>query len=74
MKRKDKYNFQFTWDSINDVIYYMEWKLDEIEEAGADIEYTTAKRSLKDLISFRNYLKFNDPDEKFIYKPDEKFS
>ena len=47
MKRKDKYNYQFNWESINDVIYYMEWKLDEIEEAGADIEYTTAKKNIK---------------------------
>ena len=30
MKRKDKYNYQFNWESINDVIYYMEWKLEEI--------------------------------------------
>ena len=74
MKRKDKYNYQFNWESINDVIYYMEWKLDEIEEAGADIEYTTAKRSLQNLIDFRDYLRTNDPDEKFIYKPIEKFS
>ena len=74
MKRKDKYNYQFNWESINDVIYYMEWKLDEIEEAGADIEYTTAKRSLQNLIDFRDYLRTNDPDEKFIYKPFEKFS
>ena len=71
MKRKDKYNYQFNSESINDVIYYMEWKLDEIEEAGADIEYTTAKRSLQNLIDFRDYLRINDPDEKFIYKPDE---
>ena len=74
MKRKNKYNYQFNWESINDVIYYMEWKLDEIEEAGADIEYTTAKKTLKDLISFRDYLRLNDPDGKFIYKPDEKLS
>ena len=71
MKRKEKYNYQFNWESINDVIYYMEWKLDEIEEAGADIEYTTTKRSLQNLIDFRDYLRINDPDEKFIYKPDE---
>ena len=71
MKRKDKYNYQFNWESINDVIYYMEWKLDEIEEAGADIVYTTAKRLLQNLIDFRDYLRINDPDEKFIYKPDE---
>ena len=45
--------------------------IDEIEEAGADIEYTTAKRSLQNLIDFRDYLRINDPDEKFIYKPDE---
>ena len=74
MKRKDKYNYQFNWESINDVIYYMEWKLEEIAEAGCDLENPGAEKTLKDLISFRDYLRFNDPDEKFIYKPDEKFS
>ena len=74
MKRKDKYNYQFNWESINDVIYYMEWKLEEIAEAGCDLEYPNAEKTLKDLTSFRDYLRLNDPDEKFIYKPDEKFS
>ena len=74
MKRKEKYNYQFNWESINDVIYYMEWKLEEIAEPGCDLEYPSAEKTLKDLTSFRDYLKFNDPDEKFIYKPDEKFS
>ena len=74
MKRKDKYNYQFNWESINDVIYYMEWKLEEIEDAGFDLEYPSAEKTLKDLTSFRDYLRLNDPDEKFIYKPDEKFS
>ena len=74
MKRKEKYNYQFNWESINDVIYYMEWKLEEIAEAGCDLEYPSAEKTLKDLTSFRDYLRLNDPDEKFIYKPDEKFS
>ena len=74
MKRKDKYNYQFNWESINDVIYYMEWKLEEIAEAGCELEYPSAEETLKDLISFRDYLRLNDPDEKFIYKPDEKLS
>ena len=43
MKRKDKYNYQFNWESINDVIYYMEWKLEEIAEAGCDLEYPGAE-------------------------------
>ena len=47
MKRKDKYNYQFNWESINDVIYYMEWKLEEIVEAGCELEYTTAEKTLK---------------------------
>ena len=74
MKRKEKYNYQFNWESINDVIYYMEWKLEEIAEAGCDLEYPSAEKTLKDLTSFRDYLRLNDPDEKFIYKPYEKFS
>ena len=74
MKRQEKYNYQFNWESINDVIYYMEWKLQEIDEAGCDLEYPSAEKTLKDLTSFRDYLKFNDPDEKFIYKPDDKFA
>ena len=74
MKRKEKYNYQFNWESINDVIYYMEWKLQEIAEAGCDLEYPSAEKTLKDLISFRNYLRLNDPDGKFIYKPDDKLS
>ena len=74
MKRKEKYNYQFNWESINDVIYYMEWKLEEIAEAGCNLEYPSAEKTLKDLTSFRDYLRLNDPDEKFIYKPDEKFS
>ena len=74
MKRKDKYNYQFNWESINDVIYYMEWKLQEISDAGCELEYPNAEKTLKDLTSFRDYLRLNDPDEKFIYKPDEKLS
>ena len=52
----------------------MEWKLEEISDSGCDLEYPSAEKTLKDLISFRDYLKLNDPDEKFIYKPDEKLS
>ena len=58
MKRKDKYNYQFNWESINDVIYYMEWKLDEIEEAGCDLEYPSAEKTLKDFF-FYNFT-FNE--------------
>ena len=52
MKRKEKYNYQFNWESINDVIYYMEWKLEEISDAGCDLEYPSAEKTLKDLTSF----------------------
>jgi len=52
----------------------MEWKLEEISDAGCELEYPSAEETLKDLISFRDYLRLKDPDEKFIYKPDEKLS
>ena len=57
MKRKEKYNYQFNWESINDVIYYMEWKLEEISDAGCDLEYPSAEKNIKRFNQFQRLLK-----------------
>ena len=34
-----KHNIGLTYEQLSDIIYYLDWKLMEIREAGCDLEY-----------------------------------
>lgn len=39
----------FTYNQLSDMIYYLEWKLTEISEAGCDLEFPEVEDALKSL-------------------------
>ena len=42
-------NVPLTHTQLEDIIYYLEWKLTEISEAGCDLEFPEVEDALKSL-------------------------
>ena len=51
----------FTYDQLSDVIYYLEWKISEINEAGCDLEFPEIENTLQQL-------QYSNQKENVIYK------
>jgi hypothetical protein len=42
-------DLKVSWEQLNDIVYYLEWKLTEISEAGCDLEFPEVEDALKSL-------------------------
>tara|TARA_X000000368_G_C22505381_1_gene482462 strand:- start:176 stop:358 length:183 start_codon:yes stop_codon:yes gene_type:complete len=51
-----KHNIGLTYEQLSDVIYYLDWKLMEIREAGCDLEYPDVVNTLNQLEDYKHQL------------------
>ena len=45
----DLISIPFSWDDLCDIIHYVEWKVQEVDEAGCDLEHPNIREVLKKL-------------------------
>ena len=44
----EQISIPFSWDDLCDTIYYVDWKVQEVDEAGCDLEHPNIRNVLKD--------------------------
>ena len=45
----EQISIPFSWDDLCDIIYYVDWKVEEVDEAGCDLEHPNIREVLKRL-------------------------
>ena len=53
----------FSWDDLCDIIHYAEWKVEEVDEAGCDLEHPNIRNVLKRLEYIKSRMKYNPTEE-----------
>ena len=53
----------FTYNQLSDVIYYLEWKLTEISEAGCDLEFPDIENTLQQLQETQDRLRVRTEED-----------
>ena len=53
----------FTYDQLSDVIYYLEWKISEINEAGCDLEFPDIENTLQQLQETQDRLRVRTEED-----------
>ena len=43
----EQISIPFSWDDLCDTIHYAEWKVEEVDEAGCDLEHPNIREVLK---------------------------
>ena len=53
----------FSWDDLCDTIHYVEWKVQDINEAGEELEYPNIIKVLKRLEYIQSRMTYNSTEE-----------
>ncbi len=56
-------NVPLSYDQLSDVIYYLEWKISEINEAGCDLEFPEIENTLQQLQETQDRLRVRTEEE-----------
>ena len=59
----DLISIPFSWDDLCDTIYYVEWKVQEVDEAGCDLEHPNIRNVLKRLEYIKSRMTYNSTEE-----------
>ena len=53
----------FSWDDLCDTIHYVDWKVEEVDDAGEDWNISNIRNVLKRLEYIKSRMKFNPTDK-----------
>ena len=56
----DQISIPFSWDDLCDTIHYAEWKVEEVDEAGCDLEHPNIRNVLKKLQYIKARMRWAD--------------
>ena len=59
----DLISIPFSWDDLCDIIHYVEWKVEEVDDAGEELEHPNIRNVLKRLEYIKSRMKFNPTDK-----------
>ncbi len=59
----EQISIPFSWDDLCDTIYYVEWKVQEVDEAGCDLEHPNIRNVLKRLEYIKSRMTYNPTDK-----------
>tara|TARA_B000000557_G_scaffold163846_1_gene133051 strand:- start:2 stop:220 length:219 start_codon:yes stop_codon:yes gene_type:complete len=59
----DLISIPFSWDDLCDTIHYVEWKVEEVDDAGEELEHPNIRNVLKRLEYIKSRMKFNPTDK-----------
>ena len=59
----DLISIPFSWDDLCDIIHYAEWKVEEVDEAGCDLEHPNIREVLKRLEYIKSRMTYNSTEE-----------
>lgn len=59
----EQISIPFSWDDLCDTIYYVDWKVQEVDEAGCDLEHPNIRNVLKRLEYIKSRMTYNSTEE-----------
>ena len=69
----EQISIPFSWDDLCDTIHYVDWKVQEVDEAGCDLEHPNIRNVLKRLEYIKSRMKYNNPTEEVQKIIDQKY-
>ena len=62
-KEKDLISIPFSWDDLCDIIHYAEWKVEEVDEAGEELEHPSIRGVLEKLKYIQSRMRYSPTEE-----------
>ena len=59
----EQISIPFSWDDLCDTIYYVDWKVQEVDDAGEELEHPNIRNVLKRLEYIKSRMTFNSTEE-----------
>ncbi len=59
----DLISIPLSYEDLSDTIYYLEWKIQEVDEAGEDLEYENIRSVLKKLECIKSQMSCKPTNE-----------
>jgi len=59
----EQISIPFSWDDLCDTIHYVEWKVQDVSEAGEELEYPNIIKVLKKLEYIQSRMRYNPTDK-----------
>ena len=59
----EQISIPFSWDDLCDTIHYVEWKVEEVDEAGCDLEHPNIREVLKRLKYIQSRMRYSSTEE-----------
>ena len=59
----DLISIPFSWDYLCDTIHYVDWKVQEVDDAGEELEHPNIRNVLKRLEYIKSRMTYNSTEE-----------
>jgi len=59
----DLISIPFSWDDLCDTIHYVDWKVQEVDDAGEELEHPNIRKVLKRLEYIKSRMTYNPTDK-----------
>ena len=59
----EQISIPFSWDDLCDTIHYVEWKVEEVDENGCDLEHPNIRNVLKKLQYIKSRMVWAEAEE-----------
>ena len=59
----EQISIPFSWDDLCDTIHYVDWKVQEVDDAGEELEHPNIKNVLKRLEYIKSRMTYNSTEE-----------
>ena len=59
----EQISIPFSWDDLCDIIHYAEWKVQEVDDAGEELEHPNIRNVLKRLEYIKSRMTYNSTEE-----------
>ena len=56
----EQISIPFSWDDLCDTIHYVEWKVEEVDENGCDLEHPNIRNVLKKLQYIKGRMRWSE--------------
>ena len=59
----EQISIPFSWDDLCDTIHYVDWKVQEVDDAGCELEHPNIRNVLKRLEYIKSRMTYNPTDK-----------
>ena len=59
----EQISIPFSWDDLCDTIHYVEWKVEEVDDNGCDLEHPNIRKVLRKLQYIKSRMRCNPTDK-----------